>query len=126
MPVYRYKGVTAGNNSVSSTIDAENIRTARARLRSDGIFPTEISEGKTRSLSSDFLTRFELPQLRRVPDLDLSMFTSQLATLLSAGVPLVQSLGALTEQVENEQLKPIVGLLRDSVNQGSTLADAMN
>ena len=125
MPVYRYKGVTAGNNSVSATIDADNPRAARMRLRAEGIFPTEITEGRTRAISADFLSKLELPQLSRVPDLDLSMFSSQLSTLLGAGVPLLQALGALTEQVENQRLKAVVGKLRDSVNEGSTLADAM-
>ena len=89
MPVYRYKGVAAGNRSVAATIDADSLRTARAKLRAEGIFPTEILEGKTRGQASELLTRFQLPQLRRIPDLDLSMFSSQLATLISAGVPLV-------------------------------------
>ena len=46
MPLYRYRGVTAGNNSVSSTIDADSPRSARLRLRAEGIYPTEIVEGK--------------------------------------------------------------------------------
>ncbi len=126
MPVFRYKGVTAGNTSVSSTIDADSLRSARLRLRAEGIYPTEISEGKTSNIVADILARFQLPQLWKIPDLELSMFSSQLATLLSAGVPLVQALGALTDQVENERLRAIVGELRELVNQGSTLADALN
>ena len=45
MPVYRYKGVAAGNRSVAATIDADSLRGARAKLRAEGIFPTEILEG---------------------------------------------------------------------------------
>jgi general secretion pathway protein F len=125
MPVYRYKGVAAGNRAVAATIDADSLRSARAKLRADGIFPTEIVIGKTRGETSALLSRFELPALRRVPDLDLSMFSSQLATLISAGVPLVQALSALTEQVERERFKAVVGGVRESVNQGSSLADAL-
>jgi general secretion pathway protein F len=122
--VYRYKGVTAGNRSVSATIDAESVRAARSALRSEGIFPTQIALGRAREGSaSDALSKFKLP-MRRVPDLDLSLFSGQLATLLTAGVPLVQGLTALTEQVENERLRSIVGSVRESVNQGTTLADA--
>ena len=125
MPVYRYRGVAAGNRSVSATIDADSLPAARARLRAEGIYPTQMSEGKTRSEASRLLERFELPFLQRVPDLDLAMMTSQLATLLSAGVPLVQSLTALTEQVENERLRTVVAKVRESVNQGMPLADAL-
>ncbi len=125
MPVYRYKGVAAGNRSVAATIDADSLRSARAKLRSEGIFPTEIVIGKTRGETSALLQKLQLPALRRVPDLDLSMFSSQLATLISAGVPLVQALSALTEQVERERFKSVVGSVRESVNQGSSLADAL-
>ncbi len=125
MPVYRYKGVAAGNRAVAATIDAESLRSARSKLRADGIFPTEIIEGKTRGQTSELLHRLQLPQLRRIPDLDLSMFSSQLATLISAGVPLVQALSALTEQVERERFKNVIGRVRESVNEGTSLADAL-
>ncbi|HTO09760.1 MAG TPA: type II secretion system F family protein [Myxococcota bacterium] len=125
MPVYRYKGVAAGNRSVAASIDAESLRGARAKLRAEGIFPTEILEGKTRGEASELLSRLQLPALRRVPDLDLAMFSSQLATLISAGVPLVQALSALTEQVERERFKAVIGRVRESVNEGSSLAEAL-
>ncbi len=126
MPVYAYKGMGAGSRSRSGTIDAESPRDARLKLRSEGIFPTELVEGKpTGAAISESLSRFKLPELRRgVPDLELSLFTNQLSTLLAAGVPLVQSLEALTEQIENVRLKTVVGRLRENVNQGTSLADA--
>jgi general secretion pathway protein F len=110
---------------VAATIDADSLRGARAKLRAEGIFPTEILEGKTRGEASELLSRLQLPALRRVPDLDLAMFSSQLATLISAGVPLVQALSALTEQVERERFKAVIGRVRESVNEGSSLAEAM-
>ncbi len=125
MPVYRYKGIAAGNRSVSATIDADSPRAARTKLRAEGIFPTDISEGRAGSRASEALARIELPMLQRVPDLDLAMMTGQLATLISAGVPLVQSLAALTEQVDNDRLKTILGTVRTTVNQGTPLADAL-
>jgi general secretion pathway protein F len=125
MPVYAYKGVGAGNRTVRGLIDAESLRGARARLRSEGIYPTEIAEGEARTPISDTLSRLRLPTLRRVPALDLALFTRQLATMIAAGVPLVESLGALTQQVENRRLKAVVGRVRETVNHGQTLADAL-
>jgi len=125
VPVYRYKGVAAGNRAVAATIDADSLRSARAKLRADGIFPTEILEGKTRGEASQLLEKLQLPALRRVADLDLAMFSSQLATLISAGLPLVQALSALTEQVEREHFKAIIGRVREGVNEGSSLAEAL-
>jgi general secretion pathway protein F len=125
MPVYAYKGVAAGNRSAAGTVDAENLRAARVKLRGEGIFPTELREGQARPAAADLLQKLQLPDFRRVPDLELALFSNQLSTLLSAGVTLVESLEALTEQVENERLKTVIGKVRDSVNQGSGLADAL-
>ena len=125
MPVYAYKGVTAGNRSTRGMIDADSARSARTKLTAEGIFPTQLHEGAARTPLSEALPEIQLPTLRGVPDLALALFTSQLATLLAAGVPLVESLGALTEQIENPKLRQIVAELRATVNEGSSLADAL-
>ncbi len=125
MPVFEYKGLISGNRSTRGMVDADSLRAARVKLRAQGIYPTHLSEGGTRSSASEALSRFKLPELRRVPALDLSLFTSQFATLIGAGIPLVESLSALTEQIENRRLKTVVGRLRESVNHGTTLGDAM-
>ena len=125
MPVYTYRGVTSDNRARRGMIDADSLRGARSKLRSEGIFPTQINEGRTRSASADVLEKLRLPTLRRVPDLELALFSNQLATLQDAGLPLVESLAALTDQIENARLKAICGKLREEVNQGSSLADAM-
>ncbi len=124
MPVFEYKGLISGNRSTRGMVDADSARAAQIKLRAQGIYPTHLAEGRTRSSTSEALSRLKLP-VRRVPALDLSLFTSQLATLIGAGIPLVQSLSALTEQIENRRLKTIAGRVRESVNHGSTLADAM-
>ena len=126
MPVYVYRGVTAGNRTTRGMVDAPSLRGARSKLRSEGIFATEISEGRTRSSASELLERMRLPTLRRVPDLELALFSNQLSTLISAGVPLLESLSALTAQIENARLKTICGKLREEVNGGRGLADAMS
>ena len=125
MPVYRYKGVASPNRRVSATIDADSLRGARAKLKAEGVYLTSIEEGRTRSSASELLSRFRISALQRVPDLALAMLTGQLATLLGAGIPLLQSLVALTDQVENDRLRNVVGKLRERVNEGTPLADAM-
>jgi general secretion pathway protein F len=107
-------------------VDAESDRGARAKLRRDGIFLTELAESaagerpRARGERSG-PSRFR----RRVPATELAIATRQLATLLGAAVPLVESLGALTEQVENARLKAALGGVRDRVNEGASLADAL-
>jgi general secretion pathway protein F len=125
MPIYAYKGVTAGSRTASGTVDADSMRDARLKLRTEGIVPTQLTEGKAGTQISEALASLKLPSLRQVPDLELALFTDQLATLLDAGVPLVQALDVLTDQIENLQLKSAVGQVREEINQGANLADAM-
>jgi len=66
---------------------------------------------------------FEMPS--RIPSSERAVATRQLATLISAGIPLVESLGALVEQVEHKALKAVVVQVRDRVNEGSSLAEAL-
>lgn len=129
MPVYAYKGVTQAGKNAKGYVDAESQRAARAKLRRDGVFPTDLSEsaaGPSRAeRAREGSRRFSLASLRRVSTLDLALATRQLSTLVGAGIPLVEALGALTEQVEGSKLKGLIGGVRDRVNEGAALADAM-
>ena len=115
MPVYEYRGVTAGNRTTRGLVDADSARAARLKLRAEGIFPTDLSEGRTRGAASEALARLRLPQLRRVPDLHLALFTRQLATLVKARIPLADALAACVEQVEKPKLKKILVRVRSDV-----------
>jgi general secretion pathway protein F len=124
VPVYAYTGVNAAGKSQKGFVDAENQRSARTKLRQDGVFITSLEEGEAPPQEK---TRrgFALPSLRRIPGIDLAIATRQLATLVGAGVPLVGALAAQTQQVENARLKAVLGQVRDRVNEGATLADAL-
>ncbi len=128
MPVYAYKGITGAGKAARGHLDAESSRTARAKLRRDGIFVTDMSEAAPdappRAGGGRFALRIANP-FRRVSALDLALLTRQAATLIGAGIPLVEGLGALTEQVENARLKSVLGQVRDRVNEGASLADAL-
>ncbi len=133
MPVYAYKGMTNAGRATRGFVDAESARAARAKLRRDGVFPTEINEsGDTAAVTAAAPTaerrRFviPLPSLRRISGMDLALATRQLSTLVGAGIPLVEALGALSQQVENARLKSVLGRVRDRVNEGSSLAEAIS
>lgn len=130
MPVYAYKGLNEKGRNVGGIVDADSPKTARIKLRRSGIFPTDVSEtrekiaaGATQSgskFSLDLAGMFE-----RITPQDLSLMTRQLATLVGAGLPLVECLGALVEQVDNAKQKKILSQVRERVVEGGTLADAM-
>jgi general secretion pathway protein F len=127
LPVYSYKGVTNAGRATRGFVDADSDRTARQKLRRDGVYLTELLEsaGSVRAPATERSARFSFAFIRPIPGSDLAIATRQLATLLGAGIPLVESLGALTEQVEHARLKSVIGQVRDRVNEGATLADAL-
>ncbi len=130
MAVYEYQGLDGGGKSVTGIIDADNPKAARLRIRQQGVFPTEIAEqmgsggsatkGQGLSIEIDFSRLFT-----RIKAEDLANLTSQLSTLAGAGIPVVESLNALLEQTENPKLQIVLADIREKVNEGSTLADAM-
>ena len=129
MPVYTYKGVTTAGENTRGSINADNLRGARAKMREDGVFLTEIVEGvatpeKDAPSKSGLRMRVQMPNFRRVPPMERSVATRQLATLVLADVPLLDSLTALVLQIENARLKEVMSVVRERVNEGSTLADA--
>ena len=63
--------------------------------------------------------------LGRISADDVAITTRQLAVLVGAGIPLVEALGALIEQIEHEKLKRIVSDVKQRVNEGASLADAL-
>jgi general secretion pathway protein F len=125
MPVFAYKGVNAAGRSIQGFVDADTPRTARSKLRRDGVFLTELAEEAREAARGERPARLPALTLRRISPLDLALTTRQLATLISAGIPLVSALGALTEQVEGKRLKGVLGGVRDRVNEGASLADAL-
>ncbi len=127
MPVYSYKGVTSAGRATRGFVDADSDRSARQKLRREGVYLTELVEsaGGAPKPAEERGSRFAIRFVRSIPGSDLALATRQLATLLGAGIPLVESLGALTEQVEHARLKSVIAQVRDRVNEGATLADAL-
>jgi len=127
MPVYAYKGLTAQGRTVAGILDADSPTSARVSLRRSGIFPTTLQEEATQpspkgaNPGAESVARF----LERVPVQELALFTRQLATLIGAGLPLVECLETLGEQVERASLKRVLAHVRRQVREGGSLADAL-
>jgi general secretion pathway protein F len=123
MPVFEYKGLNRGGSNVRGTIDADNVRTARTRLKKDGIFVVDLKDkGKAeRKIKNSKAT----VATRSVGVQDLSMMTRQLATLIKANIPLVDSLAAVSEQVENQTLSVVIADIKNAVNEGGSFHKAL-
>ncbi len=125
MPVFTYRGMSSGGKSLRGFVDAESSAAARSKLRRDGVFLTELALGEGGAAETAAAREKDPRFTRSVSGTDLAIATRQLATLIGAAVPLVESLSALSEQVENARLKAAFGGVRDRVNEGASLGDAL-
>ena len=141
MPVYTWKGLSAGGKTVGGTRDADSAKGLRLVLRRDGIFVTEHREmlgGGTRAPARSAASAAggaAVPFWKRELDLgglvqsvqpqEVAVFTRQLGTLLRAGIPLAEALAALSEQSDNKRFEVILTGVRQKVNEGSSLAETL-
>jgi general secretion pathway protein F len=125
MPVYEYKALDSKGKSKKGIIDADSPRIARLKLRAGGIFPIEISEeAQSKIPVSSREVKFS-QVFQRIKMRDTTTMIRQLSTLIGAGLPLLTSLTALIDQVDNPSLKKVIAQIREEVTKGSSLADAM-
>ncbi|HSX18185.1 MAG TPA: type II secretion system F family protein [Candidatus Saccharimonadales bacterium] len=115
--VYTARDKKTGNK-VQADIEAENEKTAAKLLIDRGLNPIEIKLRDEPSSTRTFLNR--------IPNRQIVIFSRQLATLINAGLPLVQSLSTVQEQTTNKSLKVVVGKVITDVEAGSTLSDSMS
>ena len=124
MPVFRYKGLNSAGKTISGIRDADSPRSLRSALRKDGIFLTDVSQQK--STKTDAKGQTAIKRLgQRISAHELGVLTRQLATLIHAGVTLVESLTAMVDQTENDYLKLVLSQVKQRVNEGGSLADAL-
>ncbi len=122
MPIYSYKGMDRTGKEIKNTINVESIVAAKQRVKSMGIMLIDIREQKAQGTSG----ARTLLQLRgSVPVEDLAMMTRQLATLIKAKIQIVEALSALVDQVENPNLRLVLSDLKQKVNEGASLAKAL-
>lgn len=125
MPVFEYAGFDRQRKKAAGIIEAESEKAARMKLRKMGVFPQSIRlEGGAKKLSLSSNVDFS-SWTQRIKIQDIAMMTRQLASLLSAGIPLVESLTALVDQIENAKLQKILSQVREKVTEGMKLSDAM-
>ena len=149
---FAYTGVDARGKTVRGTVDADDVKGVRqgcvaraivldeatplAQDRNARRAPQARVQGRLRA-HRDVHARARPPRRRdggytRLfvgwrprPGPTVAMLTRQLATLVNAGIPLVESLDALIEQIENEELKRALTEVRDQVNEGTRFAKAL-
>lgn len=120
MATFAYKVRDRSGKIFTGSMEGENRISVVSRLREMDYFITSVSEKKKNILFSKQITLFQSIKIR-----DLTIFYRQFATMVNAGLTLVNSLDILTEQIENKALSNNIKVVKYDVEAGSTLADAM-
>ncbi len=118
MPVYLYRGRNVRTNaSVTGERFSSSSQALAAVLRREQISPVSIREKARGGLNFSFK--------KRVSHQEIGIFTRQFSVMLDAGLPLVQCLEAIAQQHQNLTFKTTLEQIRNDVEAGSTLSDAM-
>jgi general secretion pathway protein F len=125
MPVFEYKALDPAGRAVGGLREADSPKSLRAALRRDGIFLTEVLGQQEAAAAEKREVSVRRMLGGRISATDVAITTRQLAVLIGAGVPLIEALTALVEQVDQERMKRVVSDVKQRVNEGSSLADAM-
>lgn len=113
--VYRWEGVDTTGASVSGELSGQTPALIKARLRQQGITPRTVRK-KTTPL-------FHLRD--RIEAHDITLFTRQLATMIKAGVPLLQAFAIICEGFANPHMRSLVQSLKQDVSGGSSFAASL-
>lgn len=119
MPVFKWQGKNRQGQVLSGEIEAANTAVAVLQLRKQQIIPVDVKpeKGKARN--------FEIKLPRKVKEKDVAVFTRQLATMIDAGLPLVQSLEIQAKQQENPTFQQTLLKVKGDVEGGATFSDAL-
>lgn len=116
MAVYTWQGQTRGGESVSGELSAENEAEVIAKLRGQGVQPSKIKK-KTREIGFSMGARVSVKEM--------VIFTRQFATMIDAGLPLVQALDILASAEPNKGFQRVIYAVKADVEQGQTFAQAL-
>ncbi len=122
MPVYQYKAITPEGKETVGSLEALDRTGALKSLRSQGLIPVQVSdfviEGPKRPGGG-------IRKRRKIKTRELVMFTHQMNSVLKANIPLTQALSIIASQAESDVLRDVLTEVREAIEGGSSMADAM-
>lgn len=123
MPIFRWQGVGPQGESVKGEMEATSPSIVMSRLRAQRIRPLQ---KKIREKGSGLDIEIKIPGLgEKVQSKDIVIFTRQLATMIDAGLPIIQALDILAQQSETKTFRDILKQIRHDIENGTGLADSM-
>ena len=128
MPVFEYNGLNNKGKKLSGIIDAESLISAGTKLRKKNIFPVSINEIDSEEKiekKTNIINSFNILFFSRIKASEIAMITRQLATLISAGFPLVEAVSTLVTQTRSTALKKILSKIKGSIEEGRSFAESL-
>jgi type IV pilus assembly protein PilC len=116
--IFRYVAKDTGGRDISATMEAENERDVVVALKKRGLVILSVSE----EAHGDSVVR---KSRRKVKGQALVVFSRQLATMVDAGLPLIQAIDTLSEQAESPALQMVLGDVVKSIEEGASFSDAI-
>ena len=118
MPNFKYRAKDQQGKTVSATLEAKDKTTLVELLRKRDLIIISVEETKGKALKVTAKAKVKMD--------DLVIFSRQLATMVDSGIPLVQALDVLAEQIEKPGFQAVVAGLRDNIETGSSLSEALS
>lgn len=114
---YTWQGINRKGERTSGEYKGIDEKSVKEALRKQGVNPTKLKK-KPEPL-------FNLGSSNKILPMDMAMVTRQIATMLSAGVPLVQSLNIVSQGHEKESMRELLGTVNNEIQAGVPVADAL-
>jgi len=124
MPAFRYEAVDTGGVTRKGVLNADSPRAARADLRLQGLTPLAVEAIAAQVDESGAARSRGFGE--RLSQVELALFTRQLASLLEAGLPLEQAFTALLEQAERAYMRDLIASIRSEVMGGASFSSALS
>lgn len=124
MPAFRYEAVDEGGVTRKGVVNADTARSARSDLRGQGLTPILVDAISSQVDAAGVARSRGFGE--KLSQVELALFTRQLASLLEAGLPLEQAFTALLEQAERAYVRDLVGSIRAEVMGGVSFSDALS
>ncbi|MCC3143721.1 type II secretion system F family protein [Halanaerobium sp. Z-7514] len=118
---FKYKAKNSSGDVIKGSIEAENKSVIARQLRDKGYYITEINQVRESIDIGEVLKLHKKVKLK-----DLSLFSQQFAAMIDAGISLVDALNILADQSDHKHLKKVLMQVRDDVETGVSLADAVS
>lgn len=120
MPTYHYRAEDADGRRCKGRVEADSARHGRQLLRERGLLPWEVRELTAQRVAGPGRAG------ERLSPAELALLTLQLSTLIQAGLPLEEALGAVAQQSQKRRVASLLGAVRSRVMEGHALATALS